>query len=463
MKRLPRRVLPVIVVAILSAMLAGCAQTQIDEAGQALSGWISEAAKTVKVTASATAAPASPPAGGSPTGGSVTPVAASQAAAVRPRATAPTAQLLQLPTGGIVATAFGVAGDSAGNTIVVGYAIGVVPPKKRQRDGGFVAKYRPSGELAWITMPPVRQPDRMDGSDLPTAGVEALAVATDASGGIYVGGRMRQGTSGADAQFTAFVARLDSDGNLLWSRAFGSGGRAVDEVRALAVDRSGHVYAAGVAADYFPRRTRSGGFRSFVARLSPKGEVLWSQQFSGDPAATAEGAFAVAVGTGGDAIVTGTGQGSMFKDTSRRGIGFMARVPAVGDAPKLFSLPQSKEDDGILAAALSADGRTLYVAGTSPTINGPQVMASGVLSRIDTDSGRVTWTRRIDAQRIAPNALARVTPSHLMDAVLFDFKGLKATGVADADGDIAFDEEPCAMPDTLSTDGAPVQLLRVGE
>jgi tRNA 2-thiocytidine biosynthesis protein TtcA len=42
------------------------------------------------------------------------------------------------------------------------------------------------------------------------------------------------------------------------------------------------------------------------------------------------------------------------------------------------------------------------------------------------------------------NALARITPSHLMDAALFDFKELRASGVADADGDIAFDEEPCA-------------------
>src|SRR5512134_85289 len=42
------------------------------------------------------------------------------------------------------------------------------------------------------------------------------------------------------------------------------------------------------------------------------------------------------------------------------------------------------------------------------------------------------------------NALSRITPSHLMDATLFDFKGLRATGVADAEGDIAFDEEPCA-------------------
>jgi tRNA 2-thiocytidine biosynthesis protein TtcA len=42
------------------------------------------------------------------------------------------------------------------------------------------------------------------------------------------------------------------------------------------------------------------------------------------------------------------------------------------------------------------------------------------------------------------NALARVTPSHLMDAGLFDFKGLRATGLADVGGDIAFDEDPCA-------------------
>jgi tRNA 2-thiocytidine biosynthesis protein TtcA len=40
------------------------------------------------------------------------------------------------------------------------------------------------------------------------------------------------------------------------------------------------------------------------------------------------------------------------------------------------------------------------------------------------------------------NALTRVVPSHLMDAVLFDFKELRANGAADANGDIAFDE-PC--------------------
>jgi tRNA 2-thiocytidine biosynthesis protein TtcA len=48
------------------------------------------------------------------------------------------------------------------------------------------------------------------------------------------------------------------------------------------------------------------------------------------------------------------------------------------------------------------------------------------------------------------NALTRVTPSHLMDAGLFDFKGLQATGVADAEGDVAFDEEACDPQDLPS-------------
>jgi tRNA 2-thiocytidine biosynthesis protein TtcA len=62
------------------------------------------------------------------------------------------------------------------------------------------------------------------------------------------------------------------------------------------------------------------------------------------------------------------------------------------------------------------------------------------------------------------NALARVTPSHLMDAGLFDFKGLQATGVADADGDIAFDEERCVAPATLVDETeTPLQLVRFGD
>jgi tRNA 2-thiocytidine biosynthesis protein TtcA len=42
------------------------------------------------------------------------------------------------------------------------------------------------------------------------------------------------------------------------------------------------------------------------------------------------------------------------------------------------------------------------------------------------------------------SALSTVVPSHLMDRNLFGFTDLKVTGEASAQGDIAFDEEPCA-------------------
>jgi len=44
-------------------------------------------------------------------------------------------------------------------------------------------------------------------------------------------------------------------------------------------------------------------------------------------------------------------------------------------------------------------------------------------------------------------SLSSVTPSHLMDRSQFGFTSLTPTGASDANGDIAFDEEPCAVPD----------------
>ncbi|HMS04260.1 MAG TPA: tRNA 2-thiocytidine(32) synthetase TtcA [Burkholderiaceae bacterium] len=46
-------------------------------------------------------------------------------------------------------------------------------------------------------------------------------------------------------------------------------------------------------------------------------------------------------------------------------------------------------------------------------------------------------------------ALQNVVPSHLMDARLHDFKNLQITGIADPDGDIAFDEAPLPAPASL--------------
>jgi tRNA 2-thiocytidine biosynthesis protein TtcA len=46
------------------------------------------------------------------------------------------------------------------------------------------------------------------------------------------------------------------------------------------------------------------------------------------------------------------------------------------------------------------------------------------------------------------SSLSTVVPSHLMDRDMFGFASLKADGVANPAGDIAFDEEPCGTPAT---------------
>ena len=53
-------------------------------------------------------------------------------------------------------------------------------------------------------------------------------------------------------------------------------------------------------------------------------------------------------------------------------------------------------------------------------------------------------------------ALQNVVPSHLMDVKRYDFKDIKITGVADADGDKVFDEEEFPLPSV-----AGVQLVQL--
>ena len=55
------------------------------------------------------------------------------------------------------------------------------------------------------------------------------------------------------------------------------------------------------------------------------------------------------------------------------------------------------------------------------------------------------------------NALQNVVPSHLLDGALYDFKGARATGVADDNGDKAFDTEEFPVPSALPG----VQVVRI--
>jgi tRNA 2-thiocytidine biosynthesis protein TtcA len=59
------------------------------------------------------------------------------------------------------------------------------------------------------------------------------------------------------------------------------------------------------------------------------------------------------------------------------------------------------------------------------------------------------WERRFPGRiETMFRSLANVVPSHLLDARLFDFAGLAASGTPDPEGDVAFD--PQALPPTTA-------------
>jgi len=75
--------------------------------------------------------------------------------------------------------------------------------------------------------------------------------------------------------------------------------------------------------------------------------------------------------------------------------------------------------------------------------------SQGNLQRQEVGRMLAEWERRHPGRvQTIFNSLARVVPSHLMDATLFGFRELAATGVPDADGDVAFDDPSWAAADS---------------
>jgi uncharacterized delta-60 repeat protein len=137
----------------------------------------------------------------------------------------------------------GVATDTAGNVVVVGYQTD--PTTGRDV---FVRKYDPDGGELWTSTYNAPQ----DGSDV------ANGVAVDADGAILVAGSVFRGSQSDNV----WVRKHDPDGGELWTSTYNSDGFGSDGANAVAVDSDGNVAAAG-----FETRTDLGQSRNAWVRL----------------------------------------------------------------------------------------------------------------------------------------------------------------------------------------------------
>jgi len=140
----------------------------------------------------------------------------------------------------------------------------------------FVAKIDPLGNLVWAK--------RYGDASLQ----QALAVAVDAAGSIYFGGRIYGAadfgngvlltSAGSD---DAFVVKLDPNGGAIWGKAFGDAGS--QQVDAIAVTKANQVVIAGSFGGTVSfggsTFTSAGGDDIFVAKLDESGFHSSSRAF----------------------------------------------------------------------------------------------------------------------------------------------------------------------------------------
>ncbi|MEW6305074.1 MAG: proprotein convertase P-domain-containing protein [Verrucomicrobiota bacterium] len=197
--------------------------------------------------------------------------------------------------------------DAQGNVIVAGYFQGEAKFGAHTLTAVgpwdcFMVKYSPEGSVVWV-----RQDGGLgdDGAMGVAVGPEGHIYVTGYFEGTASFGP-HQITSAGEAD--AYLARYDADGNILWVRR--AGGEKVDLGWALAVDPAGHPFIAGYfrrTADFGSiSLTSAGETDAFLARYDTNGDVLWARQIGG---AKFDFAFGLAADHGGNVAVSGKFQG----------------------------------------------------------------------------------------------------------------------------------------------------------
>ena len=133
--------------------------------------------------------------------------------------------------------------------------------------------------------------------------VQINAAKVDASGNIYLAGQ----TTTSAGSGAAYIAKLSPDGTaILYAVTIGGSGSSTSAATALDIDSAGAVYVAGTTtASDFPvsaGAAQSPGATAFAAKLDAKGNILYSALIGGN-ATTAP--HSIVVNSKGELVVSG--------------------------------------------------------------------------------------------------------------------------------------------------------------
>ncbi len=138
----------------------------------------------------------------------------------------------------------------------------------------------------------------------------ANSVAVDSAGNIYVigtfAGTLQLGADSliASGKSDVFLTKLDSGGHYLWGKQFGD---AYDQQGdSVTVDSSGNVIIAGASSSSIEFGGPAVDYGIFVAKLDGNGQHLWSKSLAGGGTSTTRAVNGLATTSQGDIVMVGT-------------------------------------------------------------------------------------------------------------------------------------------------------------
>jgi len=280
------------------------------------------------------------------------------------------------------ARADGITADATG-IYVTGDVVGSLPGQASAGDQDiFVRKYDFDGNELWTR--------QLGGPDLD----DAYNIAAGESG-VYVVGTTRDHLPGQTGQGPgnrdAFLLKYDSDGDLLWTRQFGSEDSNWDYGRGVTVDGTG-VYVAGCTFGTLPGQVSAGDMDVYVRKYDPDGNVVWTRQF-GTSGYDAEDKQCICLDATGVYVTGWVGAALPGRVSSGGADVFVRKYNRDGDVLWTRQFGTTADD---AAYDLAADGTGIYLTGyTSGTLPG-QVSAGGqdaFVRKYDSD-GDLLWTRQ---------------------------------------------------------------------
>lgn len=180
----------------------------------------------------------------------------------------------------------------------------------------------------------------------------------DSGGNIYIAGKTMGSMAAQNmGKNDGFITKLDSAGNTLWIKQFGSTGD--EDILWSAIDNTGCVYITGSTTGILDNKNR-GKEDVFVIKYNTEGEMEWIRQFGTDSTDIARGIFA---DNKGFLYITGNTSGKFGESPSGKSDCFLMKLDTRGNLLYISQFGTPLED--YCYSVTKGQGSDIIVCGTT--------------------------------------------------------------------------------------------------